>query len=335
MGKNILSNQLAQDDTLDEDFADLVAGSQRPRPSQNRRGSDFKRKRADTMTPSAAAVPAEPMQRADFLPMSGALDVTSTEREWVIEHLLRFYHAKQISRVLRRVKGGKEANVYCCQAHPDTGLEFIAAKIYRPRMLRALRNDAQYRQGRALINAAGSVVGARDWRLHKAIAQGSSTGRAAAQVSWVEYEYQTMQRLHQAGADVPRPLRSGEYTILMEYLGEMLISAPTLNLVDLDRDEAQGLYARLMRNVELMLSLNVIHGDLSPYNVLYWEGDIKIIDFPQVVDPTQNQDALFLFQRDVERLCQYFSRHGVISNPKRIARELWERHAATRPAGML
>jgi hypothetical protein len=141
MRTNSLSQQLAQDDTLDEDFLGLVAGSQRPRPSKQRRGSDFKRKRAETMTP---ATPVEPMQNANWLPMDRGLDVTSTESEWVVEHLLRFYQTKIITRVLRRVKGGKEANVYCCAAHPDTGLEFIAAKIYRPRLMRALRNDAQY-----------------------------------------------------------------------------------------------------------------------------------------------------------------------------------------------
>lgn len=327
MTKNTLSNQLAQDDTLDEDFLDLVAGSQRPRPSKNRRASDFKRKRPETMTPAA---PAEPMQRGDYLPMDRGLDVTSTESAWLAEHLLRFYQGKVISRVLRRVKGGKEANVYCCAAHPDTGLKYIAAKIYRPRMLRALRNDAQYREGRPVLNHDGSVVGARDWRLHKAIAQGSATGREAAQVSWLEYEYQTMQRLFKAGADVPRPLRSGEYAILMEYLGEPNVAAPTLNLVDLDPDEAPRLFARLLRNVELMLSQQVVHGDFSAYNVLYWEGAVKIIDFPQVVDPAQNPDAQFLFRRDVERLCQYFARYGIDSHPSRLAREMWVRHVVRR-----
>ena len=327
MTKNFLSQQLAQDDTLDEDFLDLVAGHQRPRPSHNRRGSDHKRKRAETMTPAA---PIEPMRAANALPLDRGLDVTSTEREWVIEHLTRFYQSGVITRVLRRVKGGKEANVYCCQANPDTGLELVAAKIYRPRMLRSLRNDSQYRQGRPVLNSDGGVVGARDWRLHKAIAQGTSTGREAAQVSWVEYEYQTMQRLHQAGADVPRPVRHGEDAILMEYLGEMAVSAPTLNLVDLDRDEAPALFARLLRNVELMLAAQVVHGDLSPYNVLYWEGALKIIDFPQIVNPAQNPDAFVLFRRDVERVCQYFARFGVGSNAARIARELWDRHIVRR-----
>ncbi len=327
MTKNALSSQLAQDDTLDEDFLDYVAGSQRPRPSKHRRGSDFKRKRPETMT---AAAPVEPMQRGDVLPMDRGLDVTSTESDWLMQHLLRFFQAKVITKVLRRVKGGKEANVYCCVAHPDTGLDYIAAKLYRPRMMRALRNDAQYRAGRPVLNNEGSVVGSRDWRLHKAIAQGSATGREAAQVSWLEYEYQTMQRLYQAGADVPRPLRSGEYAILMEYLGEPNVAAPTLNLVDLDPDEAPALFTRLLRNVELMLSQQVVHGDFSAYNILYWEGAVKIIDFPQVVDPAQNPDAKILFRRDVERLCQYFARYGIDSQPGRLAHEMWHRHIVRR-----
>ena len=43
-----------------------------------------------------------------------------------------------------------------------------------------------------------------------------------------------------------------------------------------------------MRNVELMLSLGRIHGDLSAYNVLYWQGEVKIIDFPQAIEPATN-----------------------------------------------
>jgi hypothetical protein len=33
-----------------------------------------------------------------------------------------------------------------------------------------------------------------------------------------------------------------------------------------------------------------------------------------------------IFRRDVERLCQYFERYGVESDPLDLARELWTRH---------
>jgi len=246
------------------------------------------------------------------------------EREWILTYLGPFYDDKQITDVLRRVKGGKEANVYCCSAHPGTGLELIAAKVYRPRQFRQLRNDQRYRQGRAVLDDRGKVV--RDEGMLVAIRKKSATGQAAIHTSWLEHEYQTMLTLHAAGADVPRPVSRGNSTILMEFLGEADAPAPTLHEVRLDRDEAQPLFERLMHNVGLMLKHQLIHGDLSAYNVLYWEGDIRIIDFPQVVHPGDNPDAFDIFARDVQRLCQYFARQGVRSDPEAIARDLWAAH---------
>ncbi|MBL8046599.1 MAG: hypothetical protein JNL09_08665, partial [Anaerolineales bacterium] len=144
------------------------------------------------------------------------------------------------------------------------------------------------------------------------------------QASWVAYEFQTMLTLHQAGADVPVPVRNSEHAILMEYFGEVSRAAPTLHLVALSAAEARPLFERLIHNVELMLAHHVIHGDLSAYNVLYWEGQIKIIDFPQIVDPRSNPYARQIFYRDVERVCDYFARYGIRSHPRGLARELWE-----------
>ncbi|MEK7278178.1 MAG: RIO1 family regulatory kinase/ATPase, partial [Chloroflexota bacterium] len=260
------------------------------------------------------------------LALSPALNATSEERGWVLEHLTPFFDGKSITSVLRRVKGGKEANVYCCAAHPSTGLDLIAAKLYRPRLLRNLKNDSQYRLGRPMLNAAGEAISQSDWRMHKAIQQKSRVGREAQQTSWLEYEYQTLKKLHEAGADVPAPLRHGDHALLMEYVGNEVIPAPILNQVALEQGEAQPLFERLMRNVELMLQCGFVHGDMSAYNVLYWQGEIKIIDFPQVMDPRGNPNARVVFRRDVLRLCQYFAKYGVISEPLKLAEEMWMRH---------
>lgn len=262
------------------------------------------------------------------LVLSEGLDATNEERAYLMEQLSLFHGARLITKVLRRVKGGKEANVYCCAAHPETGLDLIAAKVYRPRQFRNLKNDAQYREGRALLNVKGEAVDPRDWRLQKAIAGKSRKGLEVIQNSWVAYEFQTMQRLHAAGADVPTPIRNSGHAILMEYLGEVGLAAPTLHLVSLAPGEAQRLFTRLMHNVELMLSHHVIHGDLSAYNVLYWEGEAVIIDLPQIVDPRTNPAARAIFARDVERLCGYFARFGVRSNPRNLTHDMWKRYLA-------
>jgi RIO kinase 1 len=245
------------------------------------------------------------------------------EREWIVNYLAPFHRDHQIVDVLRQVKGGKEATVYCCAAHPDTGLDLIAAKVYRPRMFRNLRNDAQYRQGREIIASDGKPI--RERRALKAVQQGTRFGQQVSHMSWLSHEYITMTLLHEAGADVPKPLALSDNAILMEYVGAADMPAPTLNRVTLPEEEAVPLFRRLMDNVALMLAHDRVHGDLSAYNVLYWEGEVTIIDFPQVIDAYANRDAFSLLLRDVERLCQYFARYGIESDPLAITRDFWSR----------
>jgi RIO kinase 1 len=75
-----------------------------------------------------------------------------------------------------------------------------------------------------------------------------------------------------------------------------------------------------------MLAHGVIHGDLSAYNVLYWEGRITLIDFPQVTYVATNRNARAIFERDVMRMCEYFLAQGIRIQPNQIAAELWEHH---------
>ena len=114
--------------------------------------------------------------------------------------------------------------------------------------------------------------------------------------------------------------------ILMDYIGDVDTAAPTLNTVTLERDEVKPLFERVIRDVDLLLSNQRIHGDLSAYNVLYWDGDITVIDFPQVVQPESNPAAWTIFLRDVTRICQYFSSQGLKRDARRLATDLWTSH---------
>ena len=243
------------------------------------------------------------------------------ERAWLLNYLEGAYKAKVISDILGKVKGGKEANVYICAAHPDTGLDLIAAKVYRPRMFRNLRNDARYRQGRILKDEEGKdVFGGREAR---AMEKKTRFGNELRQLSWLEAEFETMQVLYEAGASVPKPYMHSSNVILMEYVGAETSAAPTLNTVTLSADEAPPLFARLVEDLRILLACHRVHADFSAYNVLYWEGQVKIIDFPQAVDPRRNPDAFDLFRRDVARLCQYFARYHIAADAPALADELW------------
>src|SRR5579859_1381544 len=236
---------------------------------------------------------------------------------WILSSLAHFYEEDLITDVLHVVRSGKEASVYCCTAHPATGADYLAAKVYRPRMFRSLKNDAVYRQSRLQHDREGRVV--RNARRFDA----GNTGRALQVKSWIEYEFETQRLLFEGGADVPRPISQIGNAVLMEYIGDIGDPAPLLKEVRLTRHEAQSLFACTMRNIRLFLAYNRIHDDLSEFNILYWQGKISIIDFAQAVDPRQNPAVFPLLLRDVERVCRYFARYGVVADARELARDLW------------
>ncbi len=156
-----------------------------------------------------------------------------------------------------------------------------------------------------------------------ALQQKSNFGKNLDMVWWIGNEYRVQKTLFDAGASVPRPIGHNGNTILMDYIGNDRLPAPPLSDVSLDQAEASDLFQGIMDNVQLMLENHCVHGDLSAYNILYWEGDIWIIDFPQVVDARSNPNAQMLLKRDVQRVCDYFARFKVQSDPAQIVRDLW------------
>jgi RIO kinase 1 len=243
------------------------------------------------------------------------------EGGWLTSSLGSFFEAHWFDDVLKKIKGGKEANVYLCKANPTTRADYLAAKVYRPRNFRNLKKDFLYREGRQDLDANGEAVW--DERMMRAIHKKTEYGQELLHTSWIEYEYMALQVLHKAGADIPIPYTRGNNAILMEYIGDVDMSAPTLNDVDLSPSEARPLFQRVLHNIELMLANNRIHGDLSAFNILYWDGEITLIDFPQTMNPEQSPNTYQIFERDVTRVCEYFARQGVRSNPRKLAADLW------------
>jgi RIO kinase 1 len=241
-----------------------------------------------------------------------------------------FFTDGLITDVEYLVSSGKEGTVFCCRASPDTGHERLAVKIHRGRTQRSFKNDAIYLSGRvagvSLTGSAGiKASGKVDQRLARAVAKRSRTGIAAIEQSWITYEYTTMQVLHRAGARVPAPLAMSGHAMLMEFLGDADGPAPKLKHVTLSPGEARAMYEGLMDEITLWLANDRIHGDLSPFNVLYWQGQATVIDFPQAVNPWDNPDSLFLLERDIRNLATYFQAYGVVADPTRMAQDLWYR----------
>jgi RIO kinase 1 len=290
-------------------------------PRRERQGDE--RRRIGLAEGRERSSPPAPVESATGTPeFAAGVQVTDAERAWIRASLGSFQKKELIVDVLRRVKAGKEATVYVCSAHPSTGRQLVAAKVYRERSLRSSRNQGHYQQGRGMLDEDGQS----NWRLDRVGTQKSKRGKEATQTSWIMHEFTLLQTLHAQGGDVPEPIEHAEQALLMEFIGDELDAAPTLNDVEIPSSDAQRLFERVIFNVELLLGLGWVHGDLSPYNLLYHQGRLVLIDFPQVVDCQNNPRARGIFERDIERVAQYFERVGWSVDPRQLANELWSKH---------
>lgn len=258
----------------------------------------------------------------DSEPYKTSYGGTRNERAWIDESLGEFFDDQLITDVLYKVKGGKEANVYCCVAHPDTGYELLAAKLYRPTQFRAMKNDGRYRIGRNEVSREGKAI--RDSRARRAMTKRTTKGQAFRSMSWIHHEYNALKQLYKAGCDVPEPIAINERAILMRYIGDQSGAAPTLQEIHLETSDAIAMYQRIEKNIEIMLSCSRIHGDLSAYNILYDDGVPVIIDLPQAVDPHKHPEAHSLLQRDIDRVCSYFRKQGVDCDASKVMTRLWK-----------
>ena len=199
-----------------------------------------------------------------------------------------------IDEALGRLKSGKEADVWLVRHHD----EVLCAKVYKERHVRSFKNNAGYKEGRAVRNT----------RTQRAIDKGSRFGQAAAEQEWKAAESDALHKLHAQGVRVPAPVLFYEGILLMKLvLDAEGHPAPRLIEAQLTPEQARAFYEDLRAQVVKMLSADLIHGDLSPYNVLLGAEGPTIIDFPQVVSAAQNSTAESFFKRDVENLRNFFA----------------------------
>jgi RIO kinase 1 len=241
-----------------------------------------------------------------------------------------FFTDGWITAVEGLISSGKEGTVFTCLAASHTGHERLAVKIHRSRDHRSFKNDAIYLSGRAMGVSLDGRTGVKssgrpDRRLQRAMKKRSRRGKAAIEHSWIQHEYNTLQLLHGAGARVPQPFAISGHALLMEFVGDASGPAPMLKHATLTPSQATRVFHGLVAEIELWLSCERIHGDLSPFNILFWNDRAVVIDFPQAVNPTENPDSLFLLERDVRNVCAHFADLGVPADPARIAQDLWSR----------
>lgn len=208
------------------------------------------------------------------------------------------------------LKTGKEADVHLVERRLGERTNVLAAKRYRAFDERLFRNDARYRRR----------VGNR--RVDLAMEKGTRAGMEFRAAVWVDTEFRTLGRLWEAGVSVPYPVQQLDNEIMLEYFGTHDAAAPRLVACRPTADELRELHAQAVALLRALVRAGVVHGDLSPYNLLVWEGRLIMIDLPQAVDPLTHPDGLSLLERDVTNVCRWFERHGIATDASGLLADL-------------
>jgi RIO kinase 1 len=185
------------------------------------------------------------------------------------------------------VKAGKEARIYWGK---DSDGNELAIKIY-------LTTSAEFKKGMLPYIEGDPRFGhiRRDTR--------------SLIYAWARKEFKNLQRAHEVSVRVPRPIDVKKNVLLMEFIGENGGSAPLLKESPLQNPEK--IYQQLLTCVQkLYQKAELVHADLSEYNIMIWEDEPILFDVSQAVLLEHPRASEFL-KRDLENLHRYFKKLNV------------------------
>jgi len=225
--------------------------------------------------------------------------------------------------VLGLLKTGKEAEVFVVERRTLDGehTALLAHKRYRPTKVgkgeieglgftrsRTFTNDVLYHEGRRL----------RFSRDQRAVERMTDYGKHLLAERWPGQELDTLRQAHDAGVTVPYPVEFTGDGMLMQLIGDGGAAAPRLVNARLSADELAAAYDQLLEELSALTRASLVHADLSPFNVLWWQDQLWLIDFPQAVDLVNNPHGFDMLHHDVTTMCTWFARRGVETDGEEI-----------------
>lgn len=204
--------------------------------------------------------------------------------------LFKMLNRRYFDEVNGCISTGKEANVY--HATHEDGREF-AIKVYKTSILtfkdrdKYVTGEFRFRNGYSRKNPRKMVR------------------------TWAEKEMRNLCRMHANGVKVPEPILLRSHVLLMSFIGKNGWAAPKLKDVELTQSRARQLYWDI---VVLMWKMHnkckLVHADLSEYNILYFNGEVYLIDVSQSVEHDHRYSFHFL-RKDIANITSFFRKNGV------------------------
>ncbi|MCW4009656.1 MAG: serine protein kinase RIO [Candidatus Bathyarchaeota archaeon] len=201
--------------------------------------------------------------------------------------LFSFLKSGVINEVNGVVNAGKESRVYWGKTKAG---EDRAVKIY-------LTSSAEFKKGMLRY-----IEG--DYRFKNV-----KRDTRALITTWAMKEFKNLEAANNVKIRVPKPIAVERNVVIMEFIGKDGVSAPSLK--EQPPENPEKTYKQLLTYMKrLYRKAELVHGDLSEYNLMIWKGKLVMFDMSQSV-PTSHPLADFLLNRDITNVNRFFSRQGV------------------------
>ena len=209
--------------------------------------------------------------------------------------LYKLVHKKWLSVIGGSISTGKEANVF----YGERDGVGVAIKIYRIRTAN-------------FTTMSSYITGDRRFSRVK-------KSRKELVFAWTRKEYSNLARAHEVGIAVPEPLVWDRNILIMSYLGENEIPYPQLKNADM-KDPAD-IYATILKYIDILYNkAELVHGDLSEFNILYGDQPY-LIDMGQSVTRDHPRAYQFLM-RDIRNINRFFKNRCDVRNDVGIFNEV-------------
>lgn len=237
------------------------------------------------------------IKKIDQTKKRATVDSVFDERMYL--QLSKLLKTGTLNRIEGIISAGKESNVYLAYGQNN---EEYAIKIYKidTNTSRWMRNyivgDPRFKK---VPNNVSKII-----------------------YLWASKEFKNLKRAHKAGLSVPVPIYIKNNVLIMEYIGFESIPAPKLKEIKTPKDPIKLLNEILYFIKNLYQKANLVHGDLSEFNILYHNQKPVIIDISQAVTIHHPKAEIYLV-RDITNIFNYFEKIGVeVPNPEEFYYEV-------------
>lgn len=210
---------------------------------------------------------------------------------------------KLIDTVDFPVSKGKEAYVFRAtagkKAREELGQEYLAVKIY-------MIETSPFRHMYDYIYGDPRFKGVRKKKRDIVIA-------------WTKKEFRNLAVCREAGVHAPEPIFFKNNVLIMQYIGIDGDPAPLLK--DVGPPDSERNFRQLVGDIKKMYKNNLVHADISEFNILVRDSDLFLIDIGQGVTLDHPMAESFL-ERDVGNVIRYFSKFGVKADKERILKDI-------------